>query len=388
MKVFYDRGTRIGVLEADGKEQELESAFVRQNLESGRKMKDRDLWKTSGRGARFLGVEDTEPERKPEVTMEGLASLPDGRIAYAVTIDGMSAVYEKEPSDPDAEERHIVHGMDRRIRNLTYADGLGWYICSATDDGLRYQLVFLDPDSADDRTVTEGDIVADHPFFDGETVLFNCFLIGRDGNGNVAGYSPSRILSVHPETLALEEVLAEPDFSLTAPKRDRAGNLYYLRRPPVAVRKKSNLFLDIVLFPYRVIKAFVNCLNTFSMLYGGESLRKDGGMERSKQKNDRELLIEGNLINVRRTMRENAKNSPHPGVIPRSWSLMRRSADGNQTEVLAKGVLAYDVTPEGEVVYSNGKHLFLQANGSERHLCACEMAKIVAIARRKEGCGN
>ena len=41
-----------------------------------------------------------------------------------------------------------------------------------------------------------------------------------------------------------------------------------------------------------------------------------------------------------------------PSLVPSSWQLVRESAA--RKEVLAKGVLSFDLAPDGAVVYSNG----------------------------------
>jgi hypothetical protein len=45
--------------------------------------------------------------------------------------------------------------------------------------------------------------------------------------------------------------------------------------------------------------------------------------------------------------------------VPASWQLARRSRDGRE-EVLAKGVLAYDLAANGTVAYSNGNAIFVR----------------------------
>lgn len=51
-----------------------------------------------------------------------------------------------------------------------------------------------------------------------------------------------------------------------------------------------------------------------------------------------------------------------PDLVPNTWQLIRRGADGKET-MIAKGVFAYDLTPDGSIVYSNGNAIFVRDPG-------------------------
>jgi len=52
-------------------------------------------------------------------------------------------------------------------------------------------------------------------------------------------------------------------------------------------------------------------------------------------------------------------------MVPSSWQLARRTPNGNE-EVLARGVLAYDLATDGTIVYSNGNGHFPAASGRRK----------------------
>jgi hypothetical protein len=52
-------------------------------------------------------------------------------------------------------------------------------------------------------------------------------------------------------------------------------------------------------------------------------------------------------------------NDDAPDLVPKSWQLVRERKNYDP-EVLAKGVLAYDLAPDGSVVYSNGSAIFVR----------------------------
>lgn len=380
MRILYNRDYRF-VLRDGEEEREFTGEYIENNLKVNKRLADRDLWKKTGPGARFLGEDISREETPLEISLSGLAGLRGEEIVYVANVNDISAIYIKDLSDLEpGSERHVLHGYARRVKGLSLDRENGRVAVAASSDGLTYQITILDLASGEDRTLTDGDIVADNPSFRGDSVLFNCTLIGRDENGNFAGYSASMLYELNLNTLEVSEMKRDDNLNFVCPKTDAAGNLYFLTRPVAKRRKKSNLFLDIQLFPYRLIKAFVNFLNFFSMSYGGGSLRTaDENPAKSVQKTKKELFIEGNRIDAERNLKENAKKGcEHPGILPKSWQLVRVTPEGEES-VLAKGVLAYDVDKSGRVVYSNGRHMFLLKEGKETHLCACGLANLVSI---------
>ena len=57
-----------------------------------------------------------------------------------------------------------------------------------------------------------------------------------------------------------------------------------------------------------------------------------------------------------------SQGEAYPGIIPRSWELVRLAPGGENPEVMQKGVLAYALAPGG-YVFSNGRHI-LRATGT------------------------
>ncbi len=45
-------------------------------------------------------------------------------------------------------------------------------------------------------------------------------------------------------------------------------------------------------------------------------------------------------------------------LVPKTWELVRRSPDEEREEVLAAGVLSYDLCPDGSVVYADGSAVY------------------------------
>jgi hypothetical protein len=71
--------------------------------------------------------------------------------------------------------------------------------------------------------------------------------------------------------------------------------------------------------------------------------------------------------------------SPCGISIQTSWQLMRRSKSGEE-EMLAKGVLAYDLAGDGRIIYSNGNAIFVRhADGRTEQLVKERMIEQVTV---------
>lgn len=141
---------------------------------------------------------------------------------------------------------------------------------------------------------------------------------------------------------------------MTAKAADDAdGNIYYIRRKYVPTKQKSNLAMDILMFPVRIIKAIGGFLSVFSMAFGGEPLRTGGkNPAKSKTADEREAFIEGNLIKAEKQLSGDADD----GIIPSDWELVKRDKNGNIT-VLKKRIMDYKLLSDGNILYSNGSRI-------------------------------
>ena len=133
------------------------------------------------------------------------------------------------------------------------------------------------------------------------------------------------------------------------------GALYYIRRPynEHARVRPLRALKDTVLLPFRLLFALMGFLNFFSMRYSGKKLSTPAGTPR-RDVDMKQMMIWGNLIQAEQSAEDEGAD-----MVPSSWQLARRSPDGNE-EVLAYGVLAYDLASDGTIVYSNGNAIFVR----------------------------
>ena len=127
--------------------------------------------------------------------------------------------------------------------------------------------------------------------------------------------------------------------------------------------------MDIVLFPIRLLGAIFGFLNVFSAKYSGKTLSKNRDI---KNRDEKELFIDGNLINAEKELKANKrKGDKIPGIIPHSWELRRLDTNGNDTLVRA-GVAAFFVNEnEKNILVSNGSGVLrINSDGKEEKICS------------------
>ena len=134
---------------------------------------------------------------------------------------------------------------------------------------------------------------------------------------------------------------------------------------------------DIISAPWKFLKAIFGWMDFFTRKYSGQALNTTGSNPaRTRTISDKELFIEGNLINVEKTLSANrAAGEKYPGCAPRSWELMRRGADERES-LVKKGVMDYCVADDG-IYYSNGARIMRLSPdfSSDEPVCEAELAQ-------------
>ncbi len=375
MKLLYLTQDGIQLAE-NGKSVPLPSYRVQQYKATIEQIQQDKAWKTTGKGAQFMGVYQDPSAAEASVSYCGLA-LYGEEFLYTLQLDASGGLYKRSFSEKAEMEGHIVSGNDVRLGAIA-SHGNDVAACMRYPDGRSHIGLYRLPASYCTE-ITDGDSCESHPNWspDGRTLYFSTAGIARQ-NGRVAAFSPRSVMAYSVNSERMETILENEQFDYLAPKEDAQGNLWYIRQPYKQSEEDDRNSLggvlkDVLLFPVRIVKGIFGFLNAFTTLFGGEPLRSGGKKTdvKSKQKSDKELFFEGNLIKAEKNRKENARSGEEfPGILPRSRVLVKRLSDGTE-EVIAKGVLDYTLCKDGSAVYSNGSHI-LHKTGSEK---PAELAK-------------
>ncbi len=359
----------------NGKTSRLECQRITNYLETLQRMRQRDEWKTTGKGAKFMNVEQKEygdETANGEPLLRSVGSY-DGKLLYCTFTDGIGALYRKDTESGDenyifANKEYDLTGIATRGRKCVITCAMGRY---------ERHIGIVDMDNGDVQQITEGFTSETHPFIskhNSRRILYTSMGYARNQSGAVVEKSPCSICCYDEGTGELDELLANDEFDYMKPADDAVGNIYCIKRKYEPTKRNSNLFMDILLFPVRIVRAIGGFLSVFSMAFGGEPLRTGGkNPAKSRTADERELFVEGNLIKAQKL-----SDNSDEGIIPSDWTLIRY-ADGVET-VIRKGVMDYCITDEGDIVYSNGSAVrILHKDGSDEKLCKLKLANSITV---------
>ena len=377
MKVLYTTGDALWLAE-NGKVTELPSYRAQQYLNTIERIETGKAWKTTGRGAQFMGVADMgegHDDVKPQFC--GLA-LYGEEFLYTLQLDASGGLYRRDFSEQATPEGHIVSGNDMRLGEIA-VHGNDLVACIRYPNGQSHIGTFELPASRCEE-ITGGDSVESTPSWtpDGRSILFSTCGIAR--NGMSMAFSPRSIAQYNVNSQRMETLLEDEKQDFLAPKQDDAGNLWYIRQPYESGEARADfgsILMDILLFPVRLLKAVGGFLNVFSVMFGGESLGSNSRQSRdvkSKPRSDKEILFEDMLIRAEQNEKENQRSGEaYPGILPHTRVLVKRTPDGSE-EVIAKGVLDYTLFGDS-VVWSNGSHILQRtADGTEQSIAKVKLA--------------
>ena len=261
---------------------------------------------------------------------------------------------------PDDERRLLhqpnLHVVDLSRHPLSSAEGI--IACSLQSSSGAAHLVVSNADGGRLREITEGDSLDQCPSWvpvPGRILVYRSAGLARDMHGNIRETSAYRIERLDLDRGELETLAEHDGFDLLMPRCDDRQTLYCIRRPyrsmghlelPLATRLRF-----IVLWPFGVLAAIGAYLNVFSAIYRGTPLTPAGGPNTRKGPDAKQMFLWGRRIAAEQAIQQT--NQANLITVPRDWELVRIDATGSTT-VLARNVAAFDLLPDGAVVYTDG----------------------------------
>ncbi|MCM8512555.1 MULTISPECIES: hypothetical protein [Acinetobacter] len=337
-------------------------------------IQQRKEWKTKGTGAQFTGnfSQDDQVDLN-HIFPTDVVLTSDHKMIYTACLQEGTSINVKSLNDLQETEGLILRKNDFVVQDMAYDEAKKRLALSVNSNGYERHICILPLDANRTQYLTEGDCQDSNPCFDPQDTMQlyydSCGL--AYGEHRVA-YSPKEIYHLDMGTGELQTVASDPKFDFFKPKMDSLGNLYFIKRPysrdgshhsPVTTIK------DIIFAPFKIIRAIVGWLDFFTQRYTGESLKTTSGNNpaKSQQKSEEELFVEGNLIKAQQNLERNQKSGEkYPGMIPKSWELVKMSPTGEMT-TLKRGVMSFALKDD-TIFYSNGKYLIELDADQNEHL--------------------
>jgi hypothetical protein len=354
--IFLGNG-KVHFVNAGGTVFPLESSYAADLTAKALKAQERHGWKAEASSRNFLTGpslwgKQSEGEPLAIVFTSIAAGKRSDEFLYTLKTDHLCAICSVRGEA--AEEQRLWNHQSKRLAHLHIHPALGHIVCSSEKPNGCAHIVIRTVEDGALSEVTEGDSIDTAPrWIPGEkmAVVFQSAGIGRTKDGHFAGIGPFAIHTLDVESGELKTVVEDTGFDFLTPRTLADGTLYFIKRPYTGNMHASffDHVKDFFLFPFRMAAAVFGFLNFFSMMYSGRQLKTVRTAD-AKEMPVPQMMIWGNLIKAQRADADN----PNPGLVPKSWQLIRRRANGSE-DVVASGVACFDVADDGRILYSNGR---------------------------------
>jgi hypothetical protein len=354
----------------------IDSKFGESARERAAQIHNRNSWKTQGTGAKFMSGGALWGRRPGDPTdirvdITGISSgCKPGELFYSLSTDDIGGVFLLR--DRATDELRLLHTADFRVRRLAAGPAQDSLACVVQRKGGQSCICVMRADGTDMRDVTQGDTIDDAPHWvpgSARELVFQSSAIGRNRAGFAVTQAPFAIHKLALEAGTVTTLAEDPKFDLLIPQLANDGTLFYIRRPyrdPNQPPSPWRAALDLVLLPFRLLFAIFQFLNFFTVRYTGNTLTTTGNA-RQKHADIRKMMVWGNMLDADKAA--DRADDGTPALVPKSWELIRRHKDSSNEEVVAKGVLCYDLYSDGSVLYSNGSGIYrVDRKGSAERL--------------------
>ncbi len=366
---------------------QIDSRFGQEIIDRTLQRQQRREWKTQATntpfsGSMLWGVRDEDP-RALRVTISAVTGgLQPGELLFALETDTVGGLFAFDWIKD--EERRLFHREGLHVRDLCIHPDQKWVAGSqrfpngTANIGLVHGQNF--------QHVTEGDSVDEAPAWlpgPRQRLVYQSAGVARNAQGFAVGVGPFAIHQIDLENGEMVTLLESERYDYLSPRVAEDGALIFIRRPYEMLNRQPDsvvrLLLDIVLFPFRLLRALFHFLNFISLTFARKPLTTASG-PRVEGDDYKTLLLRGRIIDAEKALREGA-HSEAPSLVPPTWELVRRDALGSE-RVLAQGVVAYDIDAEGGIAYTNGTAVFrIDANSRAELLLKDKLIENLIVVR-------
>ena len=358
LTIAYLSQGKVRLKVGDDSPRTVESPYINTIQEREVRAQQRNAWK--GKGDGFLSGQvlwgSAASQRTTPVFVTSISNgTASGSLLYSIESGSLCAMLAAD--NLGAEERRLWNNNNIKLQHVRACSTTGHVAFSVIHQNGTASLGVMLKDETGVKELTEGDSVDTAPQWvpgEGRRIVFQSAGVGRDRNGHFAALGPFAIQHLDLDTTEMTTLVEDPSTDFISPRATPDGSLYYIRRPYAQAAPMSlwKFLKDVVLFPFRLGRAIFHFLNFFSMAFSGKKL-SSAGNARAKEMDLRQMMIYGNVVHAQRE----AEADEAADLVPSTWQLARRR--DNKEEIIARGVLAYDVANDGTIAYSNGNAIFV-----------------------------
>ena len=357
--------------------QSIASEFGQAAQQRGFELQRRNGWKQKS----MMTVGGSGDPKQPDsgvvaVAVQGICSTGADRLLYSLEAGEVGGIFtlERSPialngssattleSRPKTKEKRLFHSADFKIDRVDFNPTYQLIACAALKKDGTANIATMPANAVQLSEVTEGDSLDLAPKWIPGTrkaIVFQSAGISRNNTGQVIEHKHSTIEQLDFDLQEVITLASDPKYDLLSPQMAGNGTLYYIRRPYRPLRQRVaflQILKDTILMPSRLMMAVFEWLNYFSRRYTGKAL---SAAPQAQRAGSHQVLFLGRLVDVGAEIQRNSKfgDADSPALVPRSWELIRQYPH-QEPEAIGRGVLAFDVGLDGQIIYSNGSAVY------------------------------
>lgn len=354
----------------------MESQYLYKYKKNKMEIQKKYEWKTEGINSAFRGdlrsrFMNMGSDEGTIASVNGISFLHNGEeVIYSVSVDDNSGIFIKNLNNSREPEMHIIHDSNVIFYNIDYNEASSQLAVAVQNTAWERNIAIMDIDSSKYSVITEGESIDDNPVWgrlNPRTLYYESAGVGRNPSGAVIGFAPRVINKLDFDTGELTEVALFKDYDCIYPKVDYQDNLYFIKCPHESSSNKKVSFIEYLMIPFKIIRAIYKRIEMFTIMNTGEPLTSKGANPaKSKQMDSKDIIINGNIINAEKILKENLqRGEKYAGIAPKEWELVKLDSKGNMSSI-KKGVLGFDINKNNEIIYSNGKYILkINSKGEE-----------------------
>jgi hypothetical protein len=337
---------------------ELQSPHVRSVMERMERHQQLHGWKEgTAFGRSFTGRDRHVSTDAVGIQVASAQFVAHDRVLYFLKDDSFGGLFEYDLAQD--KEKRLLHKQYLSLEDLRVHPDGHRLLCAQHARNGAANIVVMDADGSNYRELTGGDTVDTAPTWvpgQADKFLFQSAGLARNPAGHVLALSPTSIQMVDTAAGSLTVVLEDPRLDFLQPRVGANGFLYCIRRPYEMPRYGvENAVIDVLMFPFRLLRALVHYFNFFSLMYTRKPLISAAGP--AVQADLKEILIKGKRLDAEAALRSGVRLNGVPSLVPATWQLIGRSPQGEE-HVLASHVASFDIASDGTILFSNGYGVF------------------------------
>ncbi|MGE0755687.1 MAG: hypothetical protein AB7O38_01640, partial [Pirellulaceae bacterium] len=313
---------------------EIESRFARESLDRRSRAQSSNAWR--GRSGVWGQMGMAPPELSQWEGAEATRAMrfrcaARGRhreeLFYVLDMGNVHGIFRYDLSK-DTEYR-LVHRDAFPASSLAVHPQGTFATSLARPDGSA-ALAFSKNEGRFWNEVKGGDSVDQSPAWSpcaADAVVFQSAPIARSPQGMFLGLGPYAIESLQLNQQGSHSTLvSDEQWDYLLPQLRDDGTLVCIRRPYKAQRDVEfnwkTVLTDIVLFPYRLLRALLHFFNFFSVMFAGQPLADSMGTRSTPAQAPQLLSLWGQMIDTKRAM-EAADKGKTSGLVHKDWVLLQ-----------------------------------------------------------------